>query len=78
MDSKKKDGPRSWSVGVSAHYLHLFLKSDSDSTWTRMEENQPRRLHALEEGFLPAKNPSTSFWLPDGYELVNPKRKVMM
>ena len=41
-----------------------FLKVDSDSTWTCMEEKQPRLLHALGEGFLPAKNPSTSFGLP--------------
>ena len=38
-----------------------FQKGDSDSTWTRMEKKQPRRLLALREGFLPAKNPSTSF-----------------
>ena len=41
-----------------------FLKGDSDSTWTCMEEKQPHHLHALGEGFLPAKNPTTSFWLP--------------
>ena len=51
--------------GVSA-LPPLFLKSDSDSTWTRMEEKQPRRFHVLGEGFLPAKNPSTSFWVALG------------
>ena len=39
----------------------FFQKGDSDNTWTRVEENQPRRLLALREGFLPTKNPSTSF-----------------
>ena len=58
---RRRTGPRSWSLGVSAHYLHLFPKGDSDSTWARLEENQPRRLQARREGFLPAKNPSTSF-----------------
>ena len=38
-----------------------FLKVDSDSTWTCMEEKLPRLLHTLGEGFLPAKNPSASF-----------------
>ena len=38
-----------------------FQKGDSDSTWTRLEEKQPRRLLALREGFLPSKNPSASF-----------------
>ena len=37
----------SWSVGVSAHYLHLLLKVDSDSTWICMEEKPPRLLHTL-------------------------------
>ena len=36
-------------------------KDDSDNTWARLEENQPRHLLARREGFLPAKNPSTSF-----------------
>ena len=36
-------------------------KDDSDSTWARLEENQPRRLLARREGFLPAKNLSPSF-----------------
>ena len=62
--SRRRTGPRSWSVGVSAHYLHLFRKDDSDSTWTCMEGKQPRLLHALGKGFFPAKNPSTSFGLP--------------
>ena len=41
-----------------------FVKGDSDNTWTCMEEKLPRLLHVLGEGFLLAKNPSTSFWLP--------------
>ena len=36
-------------------------KDDSDSTWAHLEENQPCRLLTRREGFLPAKNPSTSF-----------------
>ena len=61
---KKKDGA-SVLVGGGVNALPPpFLKVDSDSTWTYMEEKQPRLLHALVEGFLPAKNPSTSFGLP--------------
>ena len=64
MGSKKKDGVLVLvGEGVSA-LPPPFLKVDSDITWTYMEEKKPRLLHALREGFLPAKNPSASFGLP--------------
>ena len=64
MGSKKKD-IASVLVGGGVNTLPPpFLMVDSDSTWTCMEEKLPRLLHALEEGFLPAKNPSATFRLP--------------
>ena len=64
MVSKKKDRA-SFLVGGGVSALPpLFPKGDSDNSWTRLEEKQPRRLHALGEGFLPAKNLSASFWDP--------------
>ena len=66
MSSKEKDEV---SVlvdgGVSALPLP-FLKVDSDSTWTCMEEKLPRLLHALREGFLPAKKPLHFLWVALG------------
>ena len=41
-----------------------FLKVDSDNTWTCMEEKKPRLHHTPKEGFVPAKNPLRSLWLP--------------
>ena len=64
MGSKKKDGVLVLVGGGVSALPPPFLKVDSDSTWTCMEEKLPRLLHALGEGFLPAKNPSASFGLP--------------
>ena len=63
MGSKKKDGALVLVDGGVSALPPPFLKVDSDSTWTCMEEKQPRLLHALGEGFLPAKKPSTSVGL---------------
>ena len=64
LGSKKKDGVSVLVGGGVSALPPPFLKVDSDNTWTCMEEKMPRLLHALREGFLPAKNPSTSFGLP--------------
>ena len=66
MGSNKKDGVSVLVDGGVSALPPPFLKVDSDITWTCIEEKQPRLLHALGEGFLPAKNPSTSFGLPWG------------
>ena len=64
MGSKKKDEALVFVGGGVSALPPPFLKVDIDSKWTCMEEKQPRLLHALGEGFLPAKKPSASFGLP--------------
>ena len=64
MGSKKKDRVLVLVGGGVSALPPPFLKVDSDNTWTCMEEKLPRLLHALREGFLPAKNPFTFFGLP--------------
>ena len=63
LGSKKKDGASVLVGGGVSALPPPFLKVDSDITWTCMEEKLPRLLHVLGEGFLLAKNPSTSFGL---------------
>ena len=64
MGSKKKDIASVLVGGGVSTLPPPFLKIDSDNTWTRMEEKTPRPYHALREGYLPAKNPSTPFGCP--------------
>ena len=42
MGSKKKDGASVLVGGGVSPLPPPFLKVDSDSTWTRMEEKKPR------------------------------------
>ena len=61
----QEEGQASVLVGGGVSALPPpFLKGDSDSTWTHMEEKQPHHLHTLGEGFLPAKNPPLPFGCP--------------
>ena len=66
MGSKKKERASVLVGGGVSALPPPFLKDDSDSTWTSMEEKLPRLPHTLREGFLPAKNPSASFWVALG------------